>query len=1333
MRENVRIPASPTHDGIRDELMRLRWEDIHMKAENSLNRLRALLDDLIPPDQVATVPPIEEYRLLNQLGRGAMGRVFLAEDTLLCRTVALKFPLRLETVPHAKERFLNEARAIARLSHPNVVAIHRVADVGGILFIVSEYIRGQTLDRLPKPLAWTQVLQIGLDLARGLAAAHRNGVLHRDIKPGNAIQADDGTVKLLDFGLARVDTRQAAPGAGLAGEEQKGGVTPGSPQSAPPILPKNLALAETVDAPGAATGPDPARSQQENRAQGLTETGAVIGTPLYMAPEQWRGEPPTAQTDLYALGALLFELCTGVPPHSADTVEDLCILAQERDPPLLAQAVPSINTRFAKAVDRCLRRDPAERYASTEELVFALEEIHRQATESAPAVERPYRGLFPFDVEHSGLFFGRSREISEILERLRVETTVLVAGDSGVGKSSLCRAGVLAQARAGALKTGLSVQSIVLFPGPHPLVALADALAEPLSCPSLRLLTELRQIPMSFVRRLHRHAQEAGGLILFIDQLEELVTQSEPSEARLIGEMLSQLCVPCVTGLRVLLSARGDLLTRLAELPGLGAVLSRALYLLGPLGREHLRQAIVQPALAAGVKFESEILVEELIESTLRAQGGLPLLQFALAELWEQRDVQREMITAKALGAIGGVDGALAQHADRVLNSLLSAQRESAKQLLVSLVTVSGLRIRKTVTELAAKQEDRVVLESLVRARLLVARESGEQTSYEIAHEALVQGWETLRHWLESEEDQRAARERLEAATAEWLRLRQTPETLWGRPQLNEFKSAQLAEGQLPPEARDFLRASRGKVRRQRWTVAGLLMSVPALLLGGYGVTQVRAGQERRARVSEHVRAAQASLTNARGLVAQSLPLQQQAIAAFDAHQDKNAERLWTESQSHVPESQRLYERATQDLERAVAVDSHRSDVRAQLAAVLFERAIRAEQQHDPQQLQELLERLAVHDATGEHQRRWKTPAHVRITTQPAGVHVTMATYREGENKRRILGEPRALGVTPLDTEIDPGSQLIVLSAPEVETVRYPVLVERGEGLDLKMNIPRTGSLPKDFVYIPPGRFLSGSTGDEVRKNLYSTWPLHAMKTGGYLISRYEVTLRQWLDYVSELPEEEQKKLAAPAESGKDNPPRARRLPNGSWEVTFKTYGGLVTVRSGERLVIKGRPSRQEQDWLQLPVSNLNVPDGQSYMGWLRRSGRVPGARFCTELEWERAARGADARLFPHGDELAPQDANFDLTYGQTAGSAGLDEVGSYPVSMSPFGIFDLAGNALEWTVRAEDPLSAIGRGGAYFLNKTSITSVNRIILDPKFRDPQSGLRVCADDPSTPG
>src|SRR5439155_8354074 len=163
--------------------------------------------DWVPPES------FDEYRLIERLGRGSMGQVWLAHDTVLDRPVAVKFLSELAEHDAARQRFLTEARAAARVQHPNIMAIYRVGEIDRRPYLISEYVRGDTLDRIARPVAWPRLLAIAVGLARGLAAAHRRGVLHRDLKPANAILSETGEVKLLDFGLAKLIWHAEAPAA----------------------------------------------------------------------------------------------------------------------------------------------------------------------------------------------------------------------------------------------------------------------------------------------------------------------------------------------------------------------------------------------------------------------------------------------------------------------------------------------------------------------------------------------------------------------------------------------------------------------------------------------------------------------------------------------------------------------------------------------------------------------------------------------------------------------------------------------------------------------------------------------------------------------------------------------------------------------------------------------------------------------------------------------------------------------------------------------------------------------------------------------------------------
>lgn len=318
-------------------------------------------------------PPavVGKYSIERIVGCGGMGQVYRAWDGDLQRSVAVKFILGIEPDATVRQRFMVEARATARIQHPNVLTIYDVKECDGRPYLVMEFLSGRTLDKITKPLHWSRALEIGLLLSSGLAAAHRSGVLHRDIKPDNVMLTHDGQVKLLDFGLAKVATRLSTPSMVLKPD-------PVHAPAAPTLRARDqMAMAE------------PALEAVTAAAPLVTDTGAVVGTPGYMAPESWLGRA-TTQSDVYSLGALLFELCAGRAPY-ADVTTTLSIAVQTRDAPLLTTLVPTVSPGFAAVIARCLSRDPGARYASGVELCEALKELERPVLSGPIAASDPFR------------------------------------------------------------------------------------------------------------------------------------------------------------------------------------------------------------------------------------------------------------------------------------------------------------------------------------------------------------------------------------------------------------------------------------------------------------------------------------------------------------------------------------------------------------------------------------------------------------------------------------------------------------------------------------------------------------------------------------------------------------------------------------------------------------------------------------------------------------------------------------------------------------------------------------------------------------------------------
>ena len=289
------------------------------------------------------------YEIVARLGAGGMGEVWRARDPRLEREVAIKVVREGTLDRERRQRFEHEARAIGRLQHPNLLVVHDVGEHEGSPYLVTEVLEGATLRELlaRPPRALEEVLSWSEAIARGLKAAHARGVVHRDLKPENVLVTADGGLKLLDFGLAK--------------------------------------LIETDE--GASSGEERTWTQ-------LTAPGIVLGTCAYMAPEQVRGQPVDARADLFAFGAILYELLTGRAPFQRSApLESLAAILVEPAPPLPANVPAAV----AHIVARCLEKDPARRYASADELLTALDAARqapaRAANDARSVAVLPFRNL----------------------------------------------------------------------------------------------------------------------------------------------------------------------------------------------------------------------------------------------------------------------------------------------------------------------------------------------------------------------------------------------------------------------------------------------------------------------------------------------------------------------------------------------------------------------------------------------------------------------------------------------------------------------------------------------------------------------------------------------------------------------------------------------------------------------------------------------------------------------------------------------------------------------------------------------------------------------------
>ena len=315
------------------------------------------------------------YRVIEKIGAGGMGDVYRAMDTRLEREVALKLisdsflaseagggsPSPVGT-PHSRvhlshERFLREARAAATLNHPNICGIHDVGEQDGQPYLVMELLRGETLKEYLShhSLSPAEVMTLGQQAASALAAAHAKGIVHRDIKPANLFVVESGRdrkqLKILDFGLAKKQGLDASPDSRYFDTRS-----------------------ETAGATGTATG-----------TLDLTTPGSTVGTAAYMSPEQAKGEPLDARTDLFSLGSVLFEMATAQPPFGGRSTAEVFAALLMKDPPAVSSLNPATPVALDPLIAKLLAKNRDQRYRSAEELLADIEaaagstSLHRPA------------------------------------------------------------------------------------------------------------------------------------------------------------------------------------------------------------------------------------------------------------------------------------------------------------------------------------------------------------------------------------------------------------------------------------------------------------------------------------------------------------------------------------------------------------------------------------------------------------------------------------------------------------------------------------------------------------------------------------------------------------------------------------------------------------------------------------------------------------------------------------------------------------------------------------------------------------------------------------------
>lgn len=690
---------------------------------------------------------IRGYELQEELGRGGFGVVYRATQTILKREVALKAILpQYANEPDFIRRFEREAEIVASLEHPYIVPLFDYWRDPDGAFLVMRFIRGGSLHSMMKKGALdpAQVINIFDNIGSALHLAHRKGVTHRDIKPANILLDEEGNAYLTDFGIAKSPHYQSETGAGMK------------------------------------------------------------GTLSYAAPEQLQQGDIGPHTDIHAMGIVLYEALAGTHPFADMDTTQLIFAVLQTPLPDIGDILPELPSAFNSIIQRATAKAPAERYASMRDMLDdlrAAQSAENRAV-SAPdtdatfvALDNPYKGLRAFQEHDHTDFYGRDVLTDDLLRRLELSADrfLAVVGPSGSGKSSVVRAGMVPRLRKGAIASSDNWFIVEMFPGSKPFVELEAALLRIAASTPNNLLQILRDED-GIARALKQILpNESDQLLLVIDQFEELFTlvESEDARAQFIDNLLDAL-QDARGHLRVIVTIRADFLDRPLYYDDLGNLFRKNTELIVPFSPAELDSAIRQPAESIGAVLETG-LVERIIQDVQDQPGALPLLQYALMELFEQR--RGRVIPLAAYDTIGGVIGAVGKRADEVYQTLSANAQTTARQLFLRLVTLGegteDTRRRVRREEIAGLPIVDEVLDAFGRARLLTFDYDpvSHEPTLEVAHEALIRNWDTLREWLKATREDLRILARLRQAANEWLTAEQETSYLASGSRLQEYKN----------------------------------------------------------------------------------------------------------------------------------------------------------------------------------------------------------------------------------------------------------------------------------------------------------------------------------------------------------------------------------------------------------------------------------------------------------------------------------------------------------------------------------------------------------------
>lgn len=717
------------------------------------------------------------YEVRDLIAEGGFGAVYRAYQPLLKREVAIKVILpQYANDPDFIRRFEIEAELIARLEHPHIVPLFDYWREPNGAYLVMRLLRqGSLKDKLQGGVLSIQQAVTILDhIAAALHLAHRHHVIHRDIKPSNILFDNDDNAYLTDFGIA-----------------------------------KNLDY------------------DSHHYGEGIT------GSLPYMPPEMLEGEVATPQSDIYALGLVLFEILSGYHPFKGSSLNEVLHKQISEPLPSICEIRPELPSEVDDIVQQATAKQPAERFATVQEMAdnfhltitgtasITIPSPSQDSREDDTLIDlpNPYQGLRSFQEVDAERFFGRTALIEQLLQRLISSNSdgrfLAIVGPSGSGKSSVVKAGILPAIRRGELPNSEKWFITEMYPGMYPFVELEAALLRIAAKPPENLINQLQADEQGLLRATKQllPAADDSQLLIVIDQFEELFTLVEDNKVcELFLENLMTVIKDTRSRTRFIITLRADFYDKPLQYREFGELLRKHTEIILPLSETELQEAIVQPAQTVGVELQTG-LVEAISKDVKEQPGMLPLLQYALTELFERR--LGWILTLDTYREIGGVTGALARRAEELLTNVDETGQATVRQLFLRLVTLGegteDTRRRVRRSELPDIPQMEAILQVYGQHRLLTFDRDAitREPTVEIAHEALIGTWQSLRDWINLHRDDLRWHRRLTAATAEWLESDQDPGLLAHETRLQQFESwANNTEINLNIHEKRYLHAS---------------------------------------------------------------------------------------------------------------------------------------------------------------------------------------------------------------------------------------------------------------------------------------------------------------------------------------------------------------------------------------------------------------------------------------------------------------------------------------------------------------------------------------------